>query len=72
MPTLPPGSEVVVSVKAPLIVMLRLAVAVADAESVTLTVKVDGPMVVGVPMMVPVVGTRVKPAGSAPAMMLHV
>ena len=75
MPTLPPGSEVVVSVKAPLIVMLRLAVAVAAAESVTFTVKAEVPMVVGVPVMAPLVapvGVSAKPGGNAPAMMLHV
>ena len=47
------------------IVMLKLLVVVAAgvAESVTRTVKVDVPEVVGVPEMPPVEAFRVSPAG---------
>jgi hypothetical protein len=54
--------------------MLKAAVAVAlgVAESWTWTVKLDVPVAVGVPEMTPVVAFKVRPAGSAPAMMLQV
>ena len=35
---------------------------------VAVTVNVEGPVVVGVPAMTPVVGFRVSPAGRAPEM----
>ena len=35
-------------------------------ESVTLTVKENGPAVVGVPVIAPVVGLRLKPVGNDP------
>ena len=41
-------------------------VAVAELASVTCTVKVDVPLVVGVPDMTPVEGFRAKPAGRVP------
>ena len=46
-----------------------MAVAVCDAgleESVASTVTVDGPVPVGVPLMMPLLGSRVRPAGSVP------
>jgi len=55
-----------------LMVRLRLWVAVLLAESVTFTVKVDGPAVAGVPEMAPVLGASESPAGSAPELMLQV
>ncbi len=51
-------------------VMPQLSVIVVAAtprvESVTLTVKEKGPAVVGVPVMAPVVGFKVRPGGRAP------
>ena len=56
--------------------MLSVAVAVPAvgvAESVTLTVKLDVPVAVGVPEMVPALGLlKLKPVGSDPALMLQV
>ena len=62
--TVPVGSEVVVIVGdgGLLIVMLNLAVAVADLESVTVTEKLLDPAVVGVPVIAPLL-PRVRPAG---------
>ena len=54
-------------------VMLKFAVAEAANESVTLTVKLDVPVAVGVPVMAPAVGLlKLKPAGNVPALMLQV
>jgi hypothetical protein len=47
-------------------VMLQLLVALPDAESWALLVKKEMPAAVGVPVMAPVEGFRVRPAGSAP------
>ena len=49
-----------------LIVMLRLAVAVADFESVTVTVKFEVPASLGVPDIPPVLESRLSPVGNAP------
>ena len=54
------------------IVSERLAVDDCDALSVALTVKVDIPAAVGVPLIVPVLAFIDKPAGSEPADTLHV
>jgi hypothetical protein len=70
--TLPPGSDVVVITSAVLIVILRLAVAEVCVESVTLTVKVDVPVALGVPTIVPLVVFKVKFAGNVPTEMLQV
>ena len=48
----------------------KTAVADADALSLTLMVKLDGPVAVGVPEMVP--PARLKPAGSDPLATDHV
>ena len=72
MPTVPPGSDVVVIVSAEPTIMLRLAEAVAAAASVALIVKLKVPEPVGVPEMTPVLGLRVNPPGNAPAMIAHV
>ena len=48
----------------PLMIKDRTAVADAESLSVTLTVKLDGPAVVGVPEIVP--PERLNPAGSDP------
>ena len=55
-------------------VMLSGAVAVAggDWESLTRTVKLDVPAVVGVPEITPLVAFSVKPAGKLPWMTLQV
>ena len=57
------------------IVMLRAAVALDDgcSESVTLTVKMIGPVVlpVGVPVIAPVFAFKIKPEGSDPALIVH-
>ena len=42
------------------------------AVLVALTVKVDVPVVVGVPEIMPVVSARLKPAGNVPMTTLHV
>jgi len=42
------------------------------AESVTMTVKVDVPDVVGTPLICPVAAFKVRPVGKAPAVTLHV
>jgi hypothetical protein len=55
--------------------MLKFAVAVSFLESVTVTVRGGaGPlvMVVGVPVTAPVVGFRVRPAGSVPVVIANV
>jgi hypothetical protein len=50
--------------------MVSALVAVVFAESLTCTVKEDGPTVVGVPEIVPA-ADNVNPAGSVPADTLH-
>ena len=52
-------------------VMVNCFVAVAEAESVMLTVKVEGPGDVAIPVIVPT-GDRLKPAGRLPADTAHV
>jgi hypothetical protein len=56
-------------------VMLRACVAVCAvgvAESVALTVKLLAPVVVGVPVIAPVLVLSVRPAGRAPTVTAHV
>jgi len=61
----PAGSEEVVTLNpGPLTIKDSGAVADTEALSVTLTVKLDGPAVVGVPEIVP--PERLSPAGSDP------
>jgi hypothetical protein len=45
--------------------------AVGAVESVTLAVKLNVPAVVGVPEIVPLAAASVRPAGSAPELMLQ-
>jgi len=54
-------------------VMLRFAEAevAGEPESVTLTVKLEVPAVVGVPEITPVAAASVRPAGSEPEVMLQ-
>ena len=71
-PTVPAGNDAVVMLKAgALIVSERAAVADADAPSVTFTVKLDGPAVVGVPDNVPP-ALKFSPAGGDPLATDHV
>lgn len=44
---------------------------VGVVESVTITVKLNVPKVVGVPVIVPPDAPNVKPVGSVPELMLH-
>jgi hypothetical protein len=68
----PPASEVVVTFKvAGAIAIDSAAVVVADAESVTLTVKLLVPAAVGVPEIVPFAAS-VNPAGNVPLASDHV
>jgi hypothetical protein len=53
-------------------VIERLAVDDCDAVSETLTVKLDIPAAVGVPLIVPVLAFMDKPAGNEPAETVHV
>ena len=52
--------------------MLKTAVARVPVASCACAVKIEIPTVVGVPEMMPVVGDRERPAGSAPETMLQV
>ena len=63
-----PGSEVVVTLSGSVTAIVKVAAAVAAglAESVTVTVNVLVPGAAGVPVMVPVDGSRVRPAGRDP------
>jgi len=76
VPMTPPTSEVVVTLSgAKLTVMLKLAALVAGVgvcESVTVTVKLEVPVVpVGVPEITPAL-LKLKPAGKFPAVLLQV
>lgn len=72
VPTVPPGNEVVVMLGAPAGFTFMVSEAdVAESgpallESVTLTVKVDVPAAVGVPVIAPVLPFKFKPAGRLP------
>ena len=53
--------------------MMLSAVAVAwPRASEAVTVKLTSPLTVGVPLIVPLVGVSVRPAGSAPCVMAKV
>jgi hypothetical protein len=70
-PSAPAGNDDVVIVKTwELIASDRAAMADTEALSVTLTVKLDEPMPVGVPDIVP--PARLRPAGSDPLVTVHV
>lgn len=73
VPAVPAGSEVVVTLGgagAGLMTIWRGCVPDRFAESVALTVKLNVPDAVGVPVIAPLLA-RVKPAGSAPALTDH-
>jgi hypothetical protein len=63
----PPGSEVVVIINGPPMVIERAFESRAWALSSTCIVKFETPGAVGVPEITPVVLVRVRPAGSEPA-----
>jgi hypothetical protein len=52
--------------------MLSISLAVRDFASVTCTVKLLLPIVVGVPVIAPVLLFKLKPGGKLPEVMLHV
>src|SRR4051812_20327733 len=56
----------------PVTSIVRSLVACAPVESVTVTVKCVVPPAVGAPLIAPVAGSSVRPAGSAPAETDHV
>ena len=58
-------------VSAAAMVRLKVLLAVTEVLSVTWTVKVTGPELVGVPLIAPVVGFCVRPPGSKPPVMLQ-
>jgi hypothetical protein len=73
MPTVPAGGERLVTARLGRTVMLSVAVAEAGtaSESVTATVKVMVPAVVGLPVIVPLL-CRLNPTGSVPELRLQV
>jgi len=71
-PTVPVGRGDGVTIESgTLIVRVRDCVAVLEPLSVTLTVKVDGPAFVGVPLMTPAVDNP-RPGGNDPVAIIHV
>ena len=50
----------------------KLAVCAGTEESVAVRVNVEEPAVLGMPLIVPVAGASVSPAGNVPDVMLHV
>ena len=67
MPTVSAGNELVVMVNAAAIVTDSALAAVAPTASVTRTVKLNVPAVVGVPLMTPPLVMGLSPPGSVPA-----
>lgn len=67
------GKEVVVMLGGPVVtVMVRALVAEMELESVTWTVKLLGPTVVGVPEIAPEAELRDKPPGKVPEVIAQV
>ena len=69
VPFVPPGNDDVAIVNAGAATVIERGSALVCAglpESLTVTVKLVVPLVVGVPEINPVFGDRVSPAGSAP------
>ena len=62
---MPPGRDGVVIIGSSKTTILRFTVAF-PAEFVALTVKLNGPVTVGVPVIAPLDSFRLKPVGSAP------
>ena len=73
VPTAPLGSVgAVTMVKPAEITTVNALVAVTEALSVTCTVKLNGPVLPGVPVITPVAAFKIKPEGKAPVMVTHV
>lgn len=72
VPSEPAGRVAVVTVTGAVTEMVSDRVAVRPAESVTFAVNEVLPVAVGIPLITPVLPSRVSPAGSEPAEMLHV
>jgi hypothetical protein len=70
-PAVPSVKAVVVTLGKGLTVMPRALVFVAPLSSVTWTVKLLVPAVVGVPEITPVAGLRLSPAGRLPTVIAH-
>src|SRR2546421_3237720 len=71
--TVPPGSTAgVVMTRLDAIIRVNALVALTDALSVTCTVKLNVPELVGVPVIAPVAAFKLKPEGKAPVVMTHV
>ena len=72
MPTAPPGSVGAVAIVRPLaMVIVKALVAVTLLASNTWMVKLAVPPDVGVPLIVPVLGASVSPAGNDPTVIDH-
>ena len=72
MLTVPSDRDAVAIERAEYIVIDNARVATAPLLSVTCTVKLLVPAVVGVPLITPVALLRVNPAGSVPTVILHI
>ena len=71
--TVPPGSAAgVVMTRLDAIFRVNGLVALTEALSVTCTVKLNVPELVGVPVIAPVAAFKLKPEGKAPVMVTHV
>ena len=68
---MPPGRDTVVTAGIAETTILRFNVAF-PAEFVALTVKLNVPVAVGVPVIAPFAALRINPAGSAPLPISHV
>src|SRR5205085_2648716 len=66
VPSVPPGNAAVVMLRPPAMVMDNAFDADAPTLSLTASVKLAVPAVVGVPVIAPVPALRFSPAGSAP------
>jgi hypothetical protein len=71
-PTVAPGKVVVVTMGTTLTIIDKFWSSNAVPASVTRTVKLAVPAVVGVPEMIPVLAARLKPAGKVPVVIDHV
>lgn len=63
---MPAAREVVLMLGAALTAIDKALVAVLEPESVTLTVKLEVPAAVGVPVIAPLEAFRLSPAGKVP------
>jgi hypothetical protein len=68
VPTVASGRDVVVM---PSTLIVNAAAACTGVASVKVIVKGNTPPAVGVPLMIPVAGSSVRPAGSEPEVTVH-